>query len=92
MAVVKYLHAHPSRHAPFCAVRPSDLTDGEAREYTLHATLQNNIFNAGATTRANVGAFMADCVTKDAVWATWRNAYPHILDVAVPKPGEKKAA
>ena len=85
MAVVAYLHDHVSGgrnpHVDFCAVRPSDLTDGDTSQYTLHATLQNSIFNAGSTSRANVGEFMADLVTKPDVWAEWKNAYPHILNV-----------
>ena len=48
----------------------------------------NRIFNAGTTTRANVGAFTAGLVMKAAVWAEWRNGerVPHLLDEA------KKAA
>ena len=67
-------------HFEFCAVRPSDLSDAPASEYTLHAALQNGIFNGGGTSRANVGAFMADLVTKPDVFAEWTNAFPHILN------------
>ena len=74
-------------HVAFCAVRPSDLVDAEPSAFTPHATLQNGIFNAGTTRRANVGEFMADLATKPEVWARWRNGYPHILD-AVPPPGK----
>ena len=62
------------------------MIDGDERPWRAFPTLQNGIFNAGTTTRANVGAFMADLVTKAAVWAEWRNGYPHLLDDA------KKAA
>merc|ERR1712232_541140 len=88
------LHKHVSGggnpHVAFCAVRPSDLKDDDASEFTLHATLQNGIFNAGSTRRANVGEFMADLVTKPAVWAEWKNSYPQILDVVVPDPTKAK--
>ena len=88
MAVVAYLHEHVSGgrnpHVEFCAVRPSDMKDGDASAFTLHATLQNGIFNAGTTTRANVGEAMADLVTKPGAWDEWKNSYPQILDV----PGE----
>jgi len=94
MATVAYLHKHVSGggnpHVAFCAVRPSDLKDDDASEFTLHATLQNGIFNAGSTRRANVGEFMADLVTKPAVWAEWKNSYPQILDVVVPDPTKAK--
>ena len=74
----------------FCAVRPSDMIDGEDCEYTLHETLQNGIFNAGTTRRANVGGFMADLVTKPGLWETWKNKFPQILDVVVSPVAEKK--
>ena len=99
MAVVAYLHEHVSGgrnpHVAFCAVRPSDLKDGGAMggasDFTLHATLQNGLFNAGSTSRANVGEMMADLVTRPDVWDEWKNSYPHILDVPVP-PGKSAKA
>ena len=65
----------------FCAVRPSSMIDGDETQYTLHEVLQNGIFNAGKTTRANVGCFMADLVTKPDVWAQWNEKWPQILNV-----------
>lgn len=66
----------------FCAVRPSNMVDGERCAYSLHETLQNGALNAtGQTTRANVGHFMADLATSDELWGLWRGKYPHILDV-----------
>lgn len=96
MAVVEYLHreAPSNPHVEFCAPRPSDMgpprhTPGEEpAAFTLHATLQNGLFNAGSTRKASVGAFMADLVTKASSWQQWRNAYPHILD---PAPEKKQA-
>ena len=80
-----YLHREVSgdtnTFVDFCAVRPSDLLDGEETLYALHERLQNGIFNAGKTTRANVGCFMADLITKSDVWAEWKGKWPHILDV-----------
>jgi nucleoside-diphosphate-sugar epimerase len=79
-----YLHCEVGRGnnglVEFCAVRPSDLVDGEETRYALHEVLQNGIFNAGKTTRANVGSFMADLVTKPSIWAQWKGKWPHILD------------
>ena len=40
------------------------------------------------THRANVGAFMADLVTDDSVWAKWKNAYPHCYDTPAGKKGD----
>ena len=88
MATIAFLGNAPnSEFVDFCAVRPSDLIDGEESAYSLHATLQNGIFNAGQTTRANVGRFMADLVTEPSVWAKWKGCYPQLLNVAA---GEKK--
>ena len=56
------------------------MVDGDERPYSVFATLQNGIFNAGSSTRANVGAFMADLVTKTELWTKWRNGYPQLLD------------
>ena len=85
MANADYLHSEVSGthnpHVDFCAVRPSSMIDAEqATEFTTHDTLQCGLFNPGTTTRANVGAFMADLVTEDAVWEQWKDSFPHILD------------
>ena len=56
------------------------MRDGEELPHEAHAELQNGLFDAGNTTRANVGAFIADLVTKPETWARWRNAFPHLLD------------
>ena len=82
MSVVDYLHkeARGNPHVEFVAVRPSDMIDADESAYELHATLQNGIFDAGTTSRANVGAFMADLATDKDVWDAWRGTYPQILD------------
>eukprot|EP00520_Triparma_pacifica_P007145 CAMPEP_0118640542 /NCGR_PEP_ID=MMETSP0785-20121206/4809_1 /TAXON_ID=91992 /ORGANISM="Bolidomonas pacifica, Strain CCMP 1866" /LENGTH=244 /DNA_ID=CAMNT_0006531937 /DNA_START=171 /DNA_END=902 /DNA_ORIENTATION=- len=55
----------------FCAVRPSDLVDKEPSKYEVHETLQNGIFNAGETSRSNVGEFMASLVADETLWSKW---------------------
>ena len=50
-------------------------------KYAVHATRQNGLFNAGVTTRANVGRFIADLVSEEAVWARWKGSFPQIFDV-----------
>ena len=67
------------------------MIDGEECEFTFHETLQNGLFNAGTTRRANVGVFMADLVTKSGLWETWKNKFPHILDVGIPPVAERKS-
>lgn len=95
MAVVETLQreARANPHVEFCAVRPSDLVDSEPSAYTLHATLQNGLFNAGKSSRANVGAFMADLAIEQSTWQQWKNSYPHILNQdagAVEKESKKE--
>mmetsp|Transcript_23960 Transcript_23960/g.62481 ORF Transcript_23960/g.62481 Transcript_23960/m.62481 type:complete len:247 (-) Transcript_23960:144-884(-) len=86
MAVIDELEKAHSK-IEFCAVRPADLVDGGECTYECHSTLQGSIFSGFKTHRANVGAFMADLVTDDAVWAKWKNSYPHCYDTPA---GDKK--
>lgn len=65
----------------FVAVRPSDLVDKERSVYECHDKLQNGIFNAGETSRANVGDFMAKLVEEEETWRKWSNKFPHIINV-----------
>ena len=81
-AFLSALDSNP--HVEFVAVRPDLLVNGDESQYAAHATLQNGIFNAGATSRANVGAFMAELVAVDATWERWKGRFPHLLNV-VPK-------
>eukprot|EP00802_Teleaulax_amphioxeia_P020709 Tamp_21005.p1 GENE.Tamp_21005~~Tamp_21005.p1 ORF type:complete len:251 (-),score=67.59 Tamp_21005:358-1110(-) len=87
-----YLHNEASKnpHVEYCAVRPDDLLDSDKKTedlppFAVHETLQNGLFNAGVTTRANVGRFMADLVTEPSVWTRWRGKFPQILDVVEKK-------
>ena len=69
----------------FCAVRPSDMDDGERSEYALHETLQHGAFaGAGASSRANVGHCLAELAVDDALWARWRGRWPHLLNAPPP--------
>ena len=70
-----------SKYVEFCCVRPDDLIDADQTPYTVHATLQNGLFNAASSTRSNVGHFMADLVTEPNVWAQWRGKYPQVINV-----------
>lgn len=77
----------------FCAVRPSDLVDEPTHTaFKCHTELQNGIFASKTTSRANVGEFMADLVTKADVWAQWKNTYPHIQDESPTKDEKVNAA
>ena len=47
MATVECLHSEvgANPHVEFCAVRPSDMSDGAETAYTLHDTLQNGMIS-----------------------------------------------
>ena len=63
-------------------VRPDNLLDEEeVTPYELHASpIRSAIFNAGVTSRINVGHFMAALATDDALWAQWQGQMPVIYN------------
>ena len=64
------------------AVRPDSLIDNDAvSKYELHPSpTRSAIFNSGKTSRINVAHFMADLITDDAVWNTWKGKTPVIYN------------
>jgi nucleoside-diphosphate-sugar epimerase len=64
------------------AVRPDGLTDEEeVTAYDLHPSpARSAIFDAGKTSRINVGHFMARLLTEDELWETWKGRMPVIYD------------
>lgn len=66
------------------AVRPDNLIDeGEVSEYEVHASpTRSAIFNAGITSRINVGHFMAVLITDVATWGEWKGKMPVIYNKA----------
>lgn len=64
------------------AVRPDGLTDEDGvTEYELHASpIRSAIFDAGKTSRINVGHFMAELITDDDKWEKWRGRMPVIYN------------
>jgi nucleoside-diphosphate-sugar epimerase len=65
-------------------VRPDSLND-ETRvgEYEVHASpIRSAIFDAGITSRINVGHFMADLITEDDIWEKWKGQMPVIYNKA----------
>ncbi|NOQ71521.1 MAG: NAD(P)H-binding protein [Crocinitomix sp.] len=65
-------------HVSWAAVRPDDLIDADdVSDYTAHPSPTcSTIFNAGKTSRINVGHFMATLITDDAVWNKWKGQMP----------------
>ena len=66
----------------WAAVRPDDLIDeDEVTEYDVHPSpIRSAIFDAGKTSRINVGHFMADLITNDDIWQRWKGQMPVIYN------------
>ncbi len=64
------------------AVRPDDLIDEDVvTEYTVHPSpTRSPIFDAGQTSRINVGHFMAELITDDVTWNKWKGQMPVIYN------------
>ncbi len=64
------------------AVRPDGLTDeSQVTEYDVHPSpIRSAIFDAGKTSRINVGHFMADLITNDETWRAWKGQMPVIYN------------
>lgn len=66
----------------WAAVRPDTLTNDEkVSEYEVHPSpTRSALFNAGSTSRINVGHFMADLITDDDTWNRWKGQMPVIYN------------
>jgi hypothetical protein len=74
-------------------VRPDTLTNEDTvTEYEVHPSpTRSALFNAGQTSRINVGSFMADLITMDATWNRWKGQMPVIYNKAQIRNGKKTA-
>jgi len=70
----------------WAAVRPDGLIDEpEATALEVHASpTRDPIFDAGITSRVNVGYFMADLITDQATWIKWKGQMPVLYNKAQP--------
>lgn len=66
----------------WAAVRPDGLIDeSEVSEYDVHSSpTRSAIFNAGTTSRINVGHFMSDLITDHDTWIKWKGQMPVIYN------------
>jgi nucleoside-diphosphate-sugar epimerase len=71
------------RAIEWVAVRPDNLIDeSEVTEYEVHSSpIRSAIFDAGSTSRINVGHFMADLITDDDTWNKWKGQMPVIYNI-----------
>jgi hypothetical protein len=66
------------------AVRPDALTDEkEVSNYNVYSSpIRNAIFDSGATSRINVGNFMAELILNESTWLKWKGRMPVIYNNA----------
>ena len=66
----------------WAVVRPDTLIDeSEVTEYEVHPSpIRSAIFDAGKTSRINVGDFMAELITDDQTWNRWKGQMPVIYN------------
>jgi len=64
------------------AVRPDSLFDEERKsDYEIHENkIRSPIFNAGKTSRINVGHFMVDLLVNESLWEVWKYKTPVIYN------------
>ncbi len=66
----------------WASVRPDRLTnEDQVTTYEVHSSpIRSAIFDAGLTSRINVGHFMADLITDDDTWNKWKGQMPVIYN------------
>ncbi|MAT95552.1 MAG: NAD-dependent epimerase [Anaerolineaceae bacterium] len=66
----------------WAAVRPDNLIDeDEVTRYDVYPSpIRSAIFDAGQTSRINVGYFMAELITEDDIWQKWQGQMPVIYN------------
>lgn len=80
-----YLRNTIGQNNPFiewAAIRPDDLVnEAEVSKYEVHPSpTRSAIFDAGATSRINVGHFMAELLTNPDVWEQWKGKMPVVYN------------
>ncbi|MBV7336127.1 SDR family oxidoreductase [Chloroflexi bacterium TSY] len=68
----------------WAAVRPDGLNDQDmVTEYEVYPSpTRSAIFDPGQTSRINVGHFIAELITNDAIWQKWKGQMPVIYNKA----------
>jgi hypothetical protein len=66
----------------WAVVRPDSLSDETSvSDYEIYASpTRSAIFDAGSTSRINVGHFMADLMTEGEIWTKWKGQMPVIYN------------
>ena len=71
-----------NQYIEWAAVRPDNLIDeDEASDYEIHASpIRSAIFDAGKTSRINVGHFMSCLISDVDLWNKWKGQMPIIYN------------
>ncbi|KAA3605846.1 MAG: NAD(P)-dependent oxidoreductase [Calditrichaeota bacterium] len=71
-----------SKSVEWAVVRPDNLIDlEEVTEYEIYPSpIRSAIFDAGQTSRINVGNFIARLMTEDKLWEKWKGQMPVIYN------------
>jgi hypothetical protein len=57
------------------------IDEAETTEFSVHSSpIRSAIFDAGKTSRINVGCFMADLIGDETVWKQWIGKMPVIYN------------
>ena len=77
---------HSNDQIEWVVVRPDSLIDETCvSPYSLHASpTRSAIFDAGTTSRINVANFMAELISVDDLWQTWKGKMPVIYNSTPP--------
>lgn len=69
-----------NKNIQWVAVRPDGLiNEAHVSDYEIYPSpIRSAIFNAGKVSRINVGHFMADLISKESLWNTWKGQMPVI--------------
>jgi nucleoside-diphosphate-sugar epimerase len=84
-AAADYLRVEVGQHdraIEWAVVRPDNLVNEErVTAYEVHPSpTRSAIFNAGSTSRINVGHFMAELIADDGIWQRWKGQMPVIYN------------
>mmetsp|Transcript_23240 Transcript_23240/g.65849 ORF Transcript_23240/g.65849 Transcript_23240/m.65849 type:complete len:267 (-) Transcript_23240:157-957(-) len=74
-AAALYLYEQREK-IPWCIVRPTDLVDGDVKEYELYDSPPGSLFGSGSVTKASVAAFMTELATDAETWDKYKHKMP----------------
>lgn len=80
------------REIEWAVVRPDTLVnENVVTGYEVHPSpIRSALFNPGRTSRINVAHFMADLITDDETWNTWKGRMPVIYNVESRQTKERR--